>query len=222
MKRVLLVCVSLLTLTACTSMHTSPTPAPSTTAPSTTAATPDCDHARKPHRARPTGLPAAIPDQSRCRLPEVEGSGKLVQLWGLIMADGPDDPLRVNEQVKIIWRIAGSGELRLTSIGPDGGMHRLEWGPDAHCSGTYRRPGQEWGAGYRFTQPGRWDLHAIRGNATADIWLNLASCESSPSQHSSTATSAIRRRLVWWTISAGRRRMSLAALSPWSRRQRCQ
>ena len=60
------------------------------------------------------------------------------------MADGPDNPLRVDKQVKIVWRITGSGELRLTSIGPDGGMHRLEWGPDAHLSGTYRRPGQEW------------------------------------------------------------------------------
>jgi len=93
-------------------------------------------------------------------------------------------------------------------------MHRLEWGPDAHCGSTYRRPGQEWGAGYLFTQPGCWDLHAIRGNATADVWLNLASCESSPCQHSPTATSGIARAGCGGRAAAGPRRMSLAALSP--------
>jgi hypothetical protein len=107
--------------------------------------------------------------------PEVERSSDRVQLWGLIMADGPDSPLRVNEQVKIVWRITGSGELRLTSIAPDGRPHPLQWGPDGHLSSTYRRPGQEWGAGYLFTQPGCWNLHAIRGDATADVWLNIAS-----------------------------------------------
>jgi hypothetical protein len=104
MKRVLLVCVSLLTLTACTGAHTSLTPAPRTaTTPSTTAATPDCDRSREPHRARPTGLQAALARSLAVQAsPEVEGSGKLVQLWGLIMADGPDNPLRANEQVKIV------------------------------------------------------------------------------------------------------------------------
>jgi hypothetical protein len=92
------------------------------------------------------------------------------------MADGPDNPVGVDEQVKIVWKITGVGELHLTSIAPDGRVHPLQWGPDAHLLGssTYRRrPGQEWGAGYLFTQPGCWDLRAIRGNATADVWLNI-------------------------------------------------
>jgi len=31
------------------------------------------------------------------------------------------------------------------------------------------------GAGYLFTQPGCWNLQVIRGDATADVWLNIAS-----------------------------------------------
>ena len=106
-------------------------------------------------------------------LPEVEGTSSQVQLWGLIMATGPDNPLRANEQVKIVWRITGSGELHLSSIGPNGRTHPLQWGPALHASSTYQRPGQEWGAGYLFAQPGCWTLHATRGTATADVWMEI-------------------------------------------------
>jgi hypothetical protein len=172
MKQPFLICASVLLMAACTSTHTSPTPAPRTT----TWATPVTLTTRESPTA--LGQPGCKPPSPISRgagFPEVEGSSNQIRLWGLIMADGPDNPLRVNEQVKIVWRITGSGELRLTSIAPDGGTHALQWGPDAHLSSTYRRPGEEWGAGYLFTQPGCWDLHAIRGNATADVWLNIAS-----------------------------------------------
>ncbi len=171
MMRPFLVCAGVLMLAACTSTHTSPAPAPSTATP-VMPSTPTT-----PEKTTTLGQPGCTPPSPIHRgagFPEVEGSSSEVQLWGLIMADGPDNPLRVNEQVKIVWRITGSGGLRLTSIAPDGRTHPLQWGPTAHLSSSYRRPGQEWGAGYLFTQPGCWDLHAIRGNATADVWLNIA------------------------------------------------
>jgi hypothetical protein len=172
MQQPFVICASVLMLTACTSTHTSPTPAPRTTTPATPSTL--TTHESPTALGQP-GCKPPSPINRGAGFPEVEGSSNRIQLWGLIMADGPDNPLRVNEQVKIVWRITGSGELRLTSIAPDGGTHPLQWGPDAHMSSTYRRPGQEWGAGYLFTQPGCWDLHAIRGNATADVWLNIAS-----------------------------------------------
>jgi hypothetical protein len=94
-------------------------------------------------------------------------------MWGLIMADGPDNPLRINEQVKIIWRITGSGALDLLNIGPDGTAHPLQWGPVEHLSSSYTRPGDEWGAGYLFTQPGCWTLRATRGTASSSVWLEI-------------------------------------------------
>jgi len=176
MKRPSLVRALLLTLTACTGTHTSPTRAPGPTTPSTMLAPRSTltAHASPPRSANWSArLPSPI--RRGAGFPEVKGSSNKVQLWGLIMAEGADNPLRVNEQVKIVWRITGTGELHLTSIAPGGGTQPLQWGPDEHTLGsTYGRPGQEWGAGYLFTQPGCWDLHAIRGNATANVWLNIA------------------------------------------------
>jgi hypothetical protein len=119
------------------------------------------------------GCRPASPVSRTPGFPEVEGTSERVQMWGLIMAAGPDNPLRVNEQVKIVWRMTGSGPLHLVSIGPDGRTHPLQWGPDPHLSSTYKRPGDEWGAGYLFTQPGCWTLRATRGTATASVWLNI-------------------------------------------------
>ena len=171
MNRSVPACLSALalTLTACTGTPTSSSTRTSTTPTPPTATT--------PHRPSSLGRPDCDPPSpiSRTGFPEVQGTSSQVQLWGLIMATGPDNPLRVNEQVKIVWRITGSGDLHLSSIGPNGRPHPLLWGPDPHLLGSsYQRPGEEWGAGYLFTQPGCWTLHATRGVATADVWLEIA------------------------------------------------
>lgn len=102
---------------------------------------------------------------------QVQGTGRGASLWGLLMFR--HWPARAGEQDKIVWRMTGSGELRLTATGPDG-RHHLAWGPEAHGGSNWDKPGDEWGAGYLFTVPGCWDLHAVRGHATADVWLRVA------------------------------------------------
>ena len=104
----------------------------------------------------------------------MEGTGDRIQMWGLIMTSGPHGPVRVGEDVKIVWRITGSGPLRLLTVDPTGREQPLQWGPDPHLSSTYTRPGDEWGAGYRFTEPGCWTLRALRGTASASVWLDVA------------------------------------------------
>jgi hypothetical protein len=84
-------------------------------------------------------------------------------------------PPRTGEDVKIVWRMTGSGDLRLWATDPGGRSHTLLWGPSAHGSSSYDRPGDEWGAGYRFTRAGCWLLRATRGDATADVWIEVAS-----------------------------------------------
>ena len=85
-------------------------------------------------------------------------------------------PARVGDQEKIVWRMTGTGlPLTLEAIGPDGVVHQPVWGPAAHLSGEWDKPGDEWGAGYLFTAPGCWDLRGIRGDATADVWLRVVS-----------------------------------------------
>ena len=85
------------------------------------------------------------------------------------MVDPP--PLRIDQPVKIVWRMTGSGPLQLTTSDPDGRPVALEWGPESHAGNNYSRPGGEWGAGYRFTSPGCWHLDARRGQTSADVWL---------------------------------------------------
>lgn len=105
-------------------------------------------------------------------LPQVEGTGHGATLWGLLMFPHAL-PARVGDQEKIVWRMTGTGMLTLQAIGPDGRHHQLAWGPDAHLSSNWDKPGDEWGAGYVFTAPGCWDLRAIRGHATADVWIRV-------------------------------------------------
>jgi hypothetical protein len=122
--------------------------------------------------AAPRCHPASPISFFRSFLPQVEGTGHGATLWGLLMFPHRM-PARVGDQEKIVWRMTGTGLLNLTAIGPDGKHHRLAWGPDPHLSSNWDKPGDEWGAGYVFTAPGCWDLRAVRGNATADVWIRV-------------------------------------------------
>lgn len=103
---------------------------------------------------------------------EIRGHGT-VSLYGLVMLGGPS-PARVNESIKIVWRVSGAGPLHLSAVSPAGRTVPPQWGPDRHLSSSFHRPGEEWGAGYRFRSPGCWRLHAQRGNREADAWLYIA------------------------------------------------
>lgn len=83
-------------------------------------------------------------------------------------------PIHVREQVKIVWRMTGSGPLSLTTTSPQGDPVALRWGPEHHGGSTYHRPGDEWGAGYLFPSAGCWHLHAQRAAGSADVWLQVA------------------------------------------------
>jgi hypothetical protein len=71
--------------------------------------------------------------------------------------------------------MTGTGLLSLEAIAPDGTRHRLAWDPAAHQGSNWDKSGDEWGAGYVFTAPGCWDLRAVRGDATADVWIRVIS-----------------------------------------------
>ena len=157
----------LLLLAACTSTH-SQQATPSTT--STTSAKPTAATSTSPGALGQPGCRPPLPSNGS----EVQGTSNRIQMWGLIMVAGPPDPLRVNQEVKIVWRITGSGELHLTAIDPHGRTHPLRWGPESHLSSNYGRPGDEWGAGYLFTLPGCWTLRATRGPAAANVWLQIS------------------------------------------------
>jgi hypothetical protein len=153
-------------LAACTRSAESAQPAKRATA--TTSAAPRNSHAL----GAPGCRPASPVTLFSSFLPQVKGTGHGASLWGLLMFPHAL-PARVGDHEKIVWRMTGTGLLTLRAIAPDGKHHRLAWGPEAHQSSNWDKPGAEWGAGYVFTAPGCWDLRAIRAGATADVWISV-------------------------------------------------
>lgn len=100
--------------------------------------------------------------------PEVEGTSPDAELWALLFAS---PPIHAGDEVKIVWRLTGSGALRIAGMGPAGTAARLTFGPQQHSGSNWTRPGDEWGTGFVFPSPGCWDIHAARDNATGDVWL---------------------------------------------------
>ncbi len=98
--------------------------------------------------------------------PEIEGTSANASLWALLF-----QPLTTGQDIKIAWRMTGSGSLHLVAIGPQEQHIQPDWGPEAHLGSNWNRPGNEWGAGFTFTAAGCWDLHATRDDASGDIWL---------------------------------------------------
>jgi hypothetical protein len=104
--------------------------------------------------------------------PETKGNGVHgASLYGLVMARRL--PLRVGEQIKIVWRMTGRGPLLATAMSPSGAPTPLTFGPDEHSGSNYQRPGDEWGTGYLFTKPGCWHLHFARDDTQADVWFAI-------------------------------------------------
>lgn len=170
-RPVLAVAAALL-VTACTGTGTAPEPVTSPTLAVPSPAGETAAAAASSRASDPLGAPGCRPPTPIRDLgglgPELRGTATAGQLWGLVFEE---PPFRVGDEIKIVWRMTGSGELRLTATAPDGKRTPLAWGPEPHFGSTYDRPGDEWGAGYRFTRAGCWTLHAARDDTVADVWL---------------------------------------------------
>jgi hypothetical protein len=98
--------------------------------------------------------------------PEVQGTAANASLWLLLFG-----PTKTGDDLKIVWRMTGTGDLHLVAIGPQGQQVAPDWGPEAHESSNWNRPGDEWGAGFTIPVAGCWDLRASRGDVSGDAWL---------------------------------------------------
>ena len=101
--------------------------------------------------------------------PEVQGIGIDASVYGLVFLSHPL-PIRDGEEVKIVWRMTGDGDLAVTYEAPNARPGVLTFGPTPHASSSYNRPGDEWGTGFLFDQPGCWHIHlgSARPHAVAD------------------------------------------------------
>jgi predicted small lipoprotein YifL len=103
---------------------------------------------------------------------EVQGTATNAELWGLIMSTSGIPPL-ANTEVKIVWRMTGSGGFDIVASGPHGMKVPPSQGPTEHLGSNWNRPGDEWGTVFTFPVAGCWDLHATSDNAFGDVWLKI-------------------------------------------------
>ncbi len=105
------------------------------------------------------------------QLPEAQGKAVHAEVWVLFFADPRS--LQSGKEVKIVWRMTGSGTLQVVAHHAGNVQVRPVWGPDEHGGSSWNRPGAEWGTGFKFPARGCWDLHATRGVAAGDVWVTV-------------------------------------------------
>ena len=122
----------------------------------------------------PKACTSATPTvESETSPPEVRGIGIDASVYGLLFLSHPL-PIRDGEEVKIVWRMTGDGDLTVTYEAPNARPGVLTFGPTPHASSSYNRPGDEWGTGFLFDEPGCWHIHLQRTSGAGDAWLNVA------------------------------------------------
>jgi hypothetical protein len=122
----------------------------------------------------PPGAPGCSPPSPANAITrEARGSGTL---WALIEG-GTFGASRaavlgavIGKATKIVWRMGGQGDLQLWAISPEGAsLAPAEL--KAHDGSNWKRPGEEWGSTFTFSQAGCWRLHAERAGDVGDLWL---------------------------------------------------
>ena len=92
------------------------------------------------------------------------------QLWSLVFGSVP---VPAGQDVKIVYRMTGSGSLRLVADGPGHLQVTPDW-EEMHTSSTWTvHPGEEWGAGFTFTRAGCWEIVAARGTVVARVGISV-------------------------------------------------
>ena len=103
---------------------------------------------------------------------EIQGTSRNASLWGLALGPGHIPP-RAGDELKIVWRMTGTGPLRVTLRAPNGTVRPLVFGPERHGASNFDRPGDEWGTGFRFGSAGCWHVHLARTDTSGDVWLDV-------------------------------------------------
>jgi hypothetical protein len=112
------------------------------------------------------------------------GTAAGAELWGLFAFGPPGARLSgptlaydgvVGKDVKIVFRMTSGLPRAFYAVAPDGTRVAPDWGPEPHLGSSWSRPGREWGAGFTFTTPGCWTIHAGAGAAEGDLFVAVRS-----------------------------------------------
>ncbi|MEV4757386.1 hypothetical protein AB0J86_20025 [Micromonospora sp. NPDC049559] len=114
-----------------------------------------------------------FPPPSATGVSELAGTSPDATLWALFFPT-EGGRMRAGAELKVVWRMTGTGDLTMTASGPGGATVRPVWGPEPHDGSSWHRPGDEWGTGWSFPTPGCWTVRAVRtGGATGIRTLRI-------------------------------------------------
>lgn len=99
---------------------------------------------------------------------EARGTGTDVTAWALLY-EVP--PWKVDKEVKVVWRMAGTGDFRVVASDHRGDIVDPLSGTTPHSGSNWERPGDEWGTFFALPSPGCWTLEASRGNSISRVFV---------------------------------------------------
>jgi hypothetical protein len=95
------------------------------------------------------------------------------EMWALLFFD----TAKAKEDEKIVWRITGTGmQFDVQAKHQDGTVIQPSW-VEYHGSSNWERPGDEWGTGFNFPEPGCWTLTVTHGTTIGEIRIEVAAPE---------------------------------------------
>lgn len=108
--------------------------------------------------------------ESGTGFPETRGEGD--EAWALLWEPSPWE---VGQDVKVVWRMAGTGDFEVRAVGPDGEIGEPSSAPAKHGSSNWDRPGPEWGTFFNLPSEGCWQLEARRSAAVSTVTIAVTS-----------------------------------------------
>ncbi|SRR5713226_1546467 len=103
-------------------------------------------------------------------LPEAGVDSKRGSFWALFFNPVPPPS---GKEIKVVWRMTGSGEFAFRVSDAAGATVPLVWGPESHSGSNWDRPGDEVGTGFSFPHAGCWEIHVARSDSQGDLWLEV-------------------------------------------------
>ena len=102
--------------------------------------------------------------------PEVGLDSPQGSLWALFFGRVPSS---AGKEIKVVWRMTGSGGFTFRVSDAAGMLVPLAWGPQRHTGSNWDHPGDEVGTGFNFPHAGCWDIHIARSDTQGDLWLEV-------------------------------------------------
>ena len=115
-----------------------------------------------------------------CQPSKIQKSkNNFLEIQGIMKSDGElwalpfFETAHINEDEKIVWRITGEGDRFHAEAQNENGTFLTPVWTEYHGGSNWQRPGQEWGIGFNFPEPGCWTITVTRGTTTGEISLEV-------------------------------------------------